>query len=57
MSNDPKDIKIDFSKLRPAQPKPSVNVAVKAPNIPVNTTTTMITSCTEGAEFKNPKNR
>lgn len=57
MSNDPKDIKIDFSKLRPAQPKPSVNVAVKAPNIPVSTTTTMITSCTEGAEFKNPKNR
>lgn len=57
MSNDPKDIKIDLSKLRPAQPKTSVNAALKVPNIPASTITTMITSCTEGAEFKNPKNR
>lgn len=57
MINDPKDIKIDLSKLRPAQPKPSVNAALKAPNIPASTITTMITSCTEDVEFKNPKNR
>ena len=57
MSNDPKDIKIDFSKLRAAQPKPSVNASLKKPNIPASTITTMIISCTEGAEFKNPKNR
>lgn len=57
MSNNPKNIKIDVSKLRAAQPKQSENMELKAPNIPASAITTMITSCTEGAEFKNPKNR